>query len=352
MNYPYKMTLHNIIFSFAVVLTACSAIAYSTEGDALFDSLAMKLINCSIDHKYAEAESAAVMIIDTYPESPAGYMFRAGVLSSMMIDYEEIIRFDDFTNYIAKCIKIAEAGIKTNPENPWNFYYLGGAKSYLSLHYLRNDNYFYALIQMLKAIKYLRTTIELDSTLYDAYIGIGNYTYWISRKTEFIKWMPFISDNREEGIKMIYKTLEKGKFTRETGASALAWILIDAGRYKEAVAVIDEPLAAHPDSRFFLYAKGRALYEMGNYRESIEQYSRLLQSVRNAPLNNHFNELGILVKLAENNIGLGDYEKALGYCREGLNIKLSDSMRKRKQKTLAILNGLAEKCENEISKKQ
>ena len=348
MNLLYKYSILIIVVS----QTIYSQLAYSTEGDALFDSLAMRSIGFTIDHKYSEAESAAIKIIENYPESPAGYLFRAAVLSSMMIDYEEIIRFDDFSDYLDKCIEMSENGIKAHPKNPWNYYYLGGSRAYMALHYIRDDNYFYSLIQGLKAIKSLRTTLELDSTLYDAYIGIGNYTYWISRKTEFLKWMPFISDSREEGIELMYKTVQKGKYSRETGASALAWILIDAGRYKEAVSVIAEPSAKHPDSRFFLYANGRAQYSLGNYSESREHYLKLLQSVRNAPINNHFNELGILVKLAENNIGLGEYQKALGYCREGLNIELTDSMRKRKQKTLGMLSNLAKKCENEISKKR
>ena len=348
MQISYKYLMNYFKLSIAVLLLTGFGSCFSQEGEAHFDSLALTSTKFTIEHKYAEAESCAVKIIDDYPDSPAGYLYRVGVLSSMMIDYEELIRVEDFDKYLDKCIEISEKRIKSEPENPWNYYYLGGAYLNFGLHNLRQENFFQALIQGLRAIKYLRKTVELDSGFYDAYLGIGNYSYWLSRKTEFLKWMPFITDNREEGIKMMFTSVEKGKYSGDTGASSLAWILIDAGRYQEAVDIAEKLLLKYPDSRFFLYAKGRALYEMEQYQESLDIYLKLMMSVRNAPVNNHFNELGILVKLTENSIGIGNYKDALKYCREGLSIELTYEMKKRKQKTLDILRSLAEKCEKQL----
>ena len=85
---------------------------------------------------------------------------------------------------------------------------------------------------------------------------------------------------------------------------------------------------------------------MGRYQESIESYTKLLGSIRSADINNHFNELGILVKLAEANIALGHYEKAVKYCEEGLALKLSAEVEKRSGKSLKKLKEMLNDCSN------
>lgn len=313
----------------------------AAEQEEIFDALIMKSIESCIDHNYAEAESAAVELIRFFPESPAGYFYRAGVISSIMLDYEECVREKDFFRYIKQAEAMAKSSSEADPDDPWNHFYLGGARGYIAFHHIRNDNLFPAFIKGLKAIKEMKRTIELDTTLYDAYLGLGNYLYWISSRTEFLKWTPFISDRREEGIELMYLAMEKGKYSRETAASSLAWVLIHAKRFEEALEVVKEPLERHPDSRFFLFANARTLFEIGRYEESIKLYEKLLNSVRQAPLNNHFNEIGILVKLAMNYAKLRQFEIAYDYCQEGLNIPISKDMRERKAESLKSLKKMS-----------
>jgi len=324
--------------------------AQAADMGEAFDYLVMKSIDCSIDHHYAEAESAAVSLIRLYPESPAGYFYRAGVINSMMLDYEECVRENDFYYYLEQASARAEAGVETDPDDPWNRFYLGGAAAYLAFYHTRNSRFFPAFTNGLKAIKQLKKAVELDSTLYDAYLGLGNYMYWLSRRTEFLEWMPFISDKRQEGIEMMYLAVEKGKYSRETAASSLAWVLIDADRFQEALEVVKQPLVKHPDSRFFLFANARTLYEVKRYEESLALYEKLFHSVRSAPVNNHFNELSVLVKLAEINKNLGRYEIALDYCETGFQLQLNDEMRQKKKVALQMLSNIADICRKKLAK--
>ena len=335
-----------IIIQILILANAAFSQQGTNKSEALRDSLIFTAIEQSIIHNYAAAESAAVELIRLFPASPEGYFYRAGVLNSMIIDYEENYREDDFYHNIDSTVTQAEARIKINPNDPWAHFYLGGAKAYLALHHIRNEHYFSALGNGLKALSELKLCLESDSTIYDAYLGLGNYEYWISRRTEFLQWFPFIPDHRAEGISMIYTAMMKGKYSYTCAASALAWVLIDAERYEEALEAIQTPLEDYPDSRFFLFSKSRCLFEMGRYQESIESYTKLLGSIRSADINNHFNELGILVKLAEANIALGHYEKAVKYCEEGLALKLCAEVEKRSGKSLKKLKGMLDDCSN------
>lgn len=311
--------------------------SYPIERRDEFDKLIQLVIGRSIENNYAEAESAAVELSMEFPDSPAGHFFRAGVLSSMMVDYEEIIRESDFDSYLDEAARIAEAGIDGHPDDPWNHFYLGGAMGYYAFHHLRAGRLLQALTTGIKAIGELKRTLELDSTIYDAYMGLGNYKYWLSRRTEFLRWMPFISDRREEGIRMMFTAMEKGKYCRESAASTLAWALIDAGRYDEALELADSLLIKYPQSRFFLYIRARTLYDMGDYEKTVEAGQLILERARRAQINNHFNEVGILAKLAKSLVELERYDEAAIYCFDGLNLPLSDEVRKRKDKSIEIL---------------
>ena len=317
-----------------------------------FDSLITTTIDNSIDHYYAEAESAAVEIIERWPESPAGYFYRAGVINSMMLDYEENYREDDFYQYIDQAVERAEILIDSEPENPWGHFYRGGAAGYLAFHHTRNKHFFSAFRQGLKAIKELDRTIEIDSTLYDAYLGVGNYKYWLSRRTEFLKWLPFIKDRREEGISLMYQAMKRGKYSRDTAASSLAWALINAGRYDEICTIAEEALKRHPGSRFFLFAYGRSLFQLGRYEESIEVYIRLLQSIRAMEHNNYYNEISVLDKLTNAHYLRGNYRQALNYAKEGLSLPLSEDMRRRKKTPLERMETYKAKCLDRIALEQ
>ena len=335
-----------IISQFFIVAASAFYQAGSAGGVNLQDSLINASIEQSIVHNYAAAESAAVELIKLEPDSPAGYFYRAGVVNSMMVDYEENHREEDLFRYLDQAVEIASQRIEGEPDNPWHHFYLGGAKAYLAFQHLRSGHYFSALTNGMKALSELDRAIEIDSTLYDAYLGIGNYKYWITRRTEFIRWFPFIPDKREEGIRLMYVAMREGRYSWSSAASALAWVLIDAERYEETLEVIEKPLEVYPDSRFFLFAQARCLYEMGRYEESIESYTKLLKNIRSAERNNRFNEIGILAKLAEANYALERFEEAERYCREGLNLPLSEEVRGRSKKSLGKLGEILDNCMN------
>jgi len=316
------------------------------------DSLILLSIQKSIVHDYAAAESAALELIEEYPQFPGGYFFRAGVINSMITDYEESYRLEDFFAYIDQAIEVSEAAIEKYPANAWNHFYLGGSKAYLAYYHLRKDNLFTSLLAGRSALKSLKKAVELDSALYDAYIGLGNYKFWLSQKTEFLKWLPFIPDRREEGIRELYLARDKGKYSWESASSALCWVLIRAKRYPEALEVVEGPLEKFPDSRFFLFIKGKSLYDLKRHSEALPVYAHLLDQIRLAERNNYFNEIGVIQKLMLCNFNTGKYEEALRLCEEGLALPLSDEMRKEKQAIITHLKNYQKYSRNKIAQKR
>jgi len=347
MKVIYKFKNMILIFIFALTLTLIQT-AFAEEGEAVFDSLVMGVIENTITHHYAEAESTAVQLTRIYPESPAGYFYRGGIISSMIFDYEQILREDDFKDYLDTAIDKAEKRIVDEKGNQWDHFYIGGAKGYLALMSIRKNDYFSAWIKGKQALKEFRMALEIDPELYDAYVGLGNYMYWVSKKTMFLEWTPFVKDRREEGIALMYETVQKGIYSKDTAASSLAWVLLDAERYEEALKVAEEPLKRYPDSRFFLFSNARTLYEMGRYEDSSILYEKLLNSVRSAELNNHFNEFGILQKLAENHFALKHYQKARDYAEAAIELPLPTEIKEEKSGKISQLKNIIKQCRKKM----
>ena len=314
------------------------------------DRLIMLTVEKSIVHDYDSAIAAADRLIEMEPDNPAGYFFTAGVFNTMISDYEDERWSKDFHKYSRLAVDKAQRLIDSGDTDAWNYFYLGGSQGYISFQNMRTDRFFSALGHGMSAIKNLKKAVELDSTLYDAYLGIGNYKYWISRKTQFVEWVPFISDRREEGIADIYNAMWKGRYSGDSAASTLGWILLDEKKFDDALEIIAGQIEKYPESRFFMYIQAKALYGLERNKEAIEVYKRLLVSVRKAQFNNYFNEIGILWCLTLLNRRNGNYEKALQYAEEGLNLELSEEMREKKSDLLKKIRTVKINCEKRLNR--
>ena len=83
-------------------------------------------------------------------------------------------------------------------------------------------------------------------------------------------------------------------------------------------------LQENPLCRVFKWGLARA-YEDVDKRKSISVYNNILQSYPKEGLANHFNEIVLKHKIAQQYYKLGEKQKALSLCNEILSIKnLSD----------------------------
>ena len=88
---------------------------------------------------------------------------------------------------------------------------------------------------------------------------VGTYYYWSSRKTAFLRWLPFIKDDRELGIKMLIVGAERSEYNRFAAMSALVSIYLDAENYKQVEEWSRRGLKSYPENRIFLWGLATAL---------------------------------------------------------------------------------------------
>lgn len=274
--------------------------------DPTLHALIMDGIDLTLNQKYSHADSVFRRVAREFPDHPAGYLYQAAVIQSRAMDYELQIDLPAFDSLLLVGIQKAENLIKEEPKSPWGYYFLGTAYGYDSYARVYRGNWFGGTMKGFSSVSEFKKAIALDSTLCDAYAGIGAFYYWRSRRTEWLSWLPFIGDDRAEGLRLLRKALENGLYNRYTTMSMLVTINIDAEAYETADALARRGLERYPTNRMFLWGSATALHKLEKFPEAAQAYERLLQSILEDRDNNHYNEIVCRLNLVKAKLAASD----------------------------------------------
>lgn len=285
-------------------------------GDAGIDSLLRTGIDLTLRHEYGNAREVFRSLSRKYPEDPAGYVFESGVLQTMAMDYEEYIPGAEFDSLITLAKTRAEAAIELYPKSGWPHLLLGTAIGSDAFTRAQRGDWFAAATLGMSSASSFESALDIDSSLVDAFAGIGTYYYWKTRRIQFLTWLPFVADRREEGIALLRRCMEEGVYNRYAAMSSLVGIYNDAEEYEKSVAVAQGALTRYPGNRIFLWGLATALERDGRLPEAIDAYARLLAAIRSDSRSNRYNELVCRLKLLTLNMNVHGRDSVQGAIEE------------------------------------
>lgn len=294
-----------LAWAFLVCLFWTPIVAGAQSANNTLHSLMLEGIQHTLNQSYSAADSIFRLTAREFPEHPAGYLYQAAVMQSRAMDYELQIEASRFDSLLELGTEKAEGMIAREPSSPWGHFFLGTAYGYDSYARVYRGNWFGGALKGFSAVSEFKKTVELDSTLYDAYAGIGIFYYWRSRRTEYFNWLPFLGDDRQLGYDYIDRTIRFGVYNRYTALTALTGIYLDAERYEQAEEAARIGLERYPSNRIFLFALATALDREKRYRQAADAYERLLQSIVDDG-NNHYNEIVCRLNLVKMKMALSD----------------------------------------------
>jgi tetratricopeptide (TPR) repeat protein len=207
-----------------------------------------------------------------------------------------------------------------NKKDIWNYYLLGLTEGYLSYYKGLNGSWLSSLNEAMNSVSSFEECLKINPTFVEAYSGIGNYKYWRSKKTESLNWLPFIHDERAEGINLLEKAVNVSSYSTYLAINSLIWIYMDKRTYYDAIHITEKALNRYPASRLFKWGLARA-YEDIDRSKAIQYYYEILNSYPNLSGMNHYNEIVLKHIIAQQYAKSGDKLKALLLCNEILSIK-------------------------------
>ena len=279
--------------------------------------------------------------------------YLAATLNSKMAHFESQEDADCFNKAIDKTLYLVEEELEkeqdlTDSIKAELFFYEGSAYGYRAFFQGSNGNFLAAISNGLKSVGSLNHTLEIDSSLYGAYLGIGVYKYWRYSRLKFISWLPFIPDDREEGITMIKLAIACDSLSRYMAMHQLVYILLDYGRYEEAIIFAEKVVVKYPDSQFMWWANAHAYFKNKDFEKAKSSYLRLYTLITEDKNRNISHLLKCKFKLAVVYKELNEFEECKKQCDSILElsekIELNDS-------TEDIVNWtveLSEDCENRL----
>ncbi len=312
-----------------IIWGSFTSIYSQTYPDSSVNRLLKSGINNLIIQQYDKAKSDFTELDNLYPNLPFGKIYLAAL---------QIVKAYDFGNeYDSKKIegllnlarKKAEVLLDEDKTNIWNQYFIALCDGYYSYYKALNSSWWPAFSNGVSSVESFQKCLQMDPKFYEAYAAIGSFKYWKSRKTDFLNWLPFVSNDEEDGIRMLKIAANHSSYHSYLALNSLIWIYIDKKDYKTAAAYADTALKSFPNSRYFLWGLGRA-YEDLNPAKAIEIYQKILNSYTDIQKANRYNEVILKYILAKMYDKIGDKKRSLRYCNDVLNLSdISDRIKEK-----------------------
>lgn len=236
------------------------------EGQQLFpsyvDSLLDRAVYSIYDLRYDRATEVLSRITGVYPERPEGYFFTgAYFLFRYSVEGKyEVALLDSFRVYNDLAIEKANRSLGNPSGERAALFILGGAYGYRARYFFERRSFFSAISPAKNGLRYLEMVLGKDTTVYDAYLGLGMFNYFTGQIPLWAKPFAFllgISGDRSVGILQLKKAMREGRCARFDAADVLSQIYRfyekDAG---QALATVETILSEFPGLRYFQIRKG------------------------------------------------------------------------------------------------
>lgn len=306
-----------LLFFVILIYTECPAQVYP---DARVDSLLRTGIHQIVNQNYKSAEKVFSILKDEYSYLPFGKIYLAANKIAEAYDYAEDFDETYILNNLESAKEQSQKLIEQDEANIWYRYFYALAEGYISYYEAIEGSWFSALSTGINSIFEFEEILVEDENFYEAYIAIGTFEYWKSRKLEFMDWLPFASDTKNIGIDRLIVAIDSSSYNSHLAINSLIWIYIDQKKYDDAIKVAEKALGEFPQSRTFKWGLARA-YEEKNPQKAIELYREILHSYPDLLKENYKNEITLKHLIAQQYAKMGDEEKALKYCNEILSMK-------------------------------
>ena len=129
--------------------------------------------------------------------------------------------------------KQSEKLLDSDESNIWYRYFYALSEGYISYFEAINGSWFAALTTGINSISEFEKILSSDENFFEAYIAIGTFEYWKSRKLEFVSWLPFSNDTKSIGIDLLIIAIDSSSYNSHLAVNSLIWIYIDQKKYEE-----------------------------------------------------------------------------------------------------------------------
>ncbi len=240
-------------------------------------------VNRGLEYEYNfnwdKARTVFEGMIKKYPDDPRGFHYQAGIYLWYYLSNHDNQSYKNFVEYSDSAIDKARNILNKQPDNITILYILGSDYSYRTIAFAKAEKFLDAVWASKKSESYLSRVLQLDSTYYDAYLGLGLYNFGVGQIPSAFRWalsLAGIHGDKETGLRYIMKAAKYGDFSKTEAEYYLSQILTDYYfNYNSAAHLLQNLVAVYPRNILFSYSlaaldiKRRKLNEAGYLLKKI-----------------------------------------------------------------------------------
>ena len=281
----YRSLVRQLLILLAL---AAPASARPTTLTPEMDKLVMEGVDSIYRMDFDAADEAAKKAMALNPNYPHAYLGAAAT---------DFIRFiygptqadeklaASFEQKVKVAIEVSERWLKTHPNDPDALLVLGSGYGISARLAMERHEYLNGFRYGSRSMKYIRASITADPEMYDSYLGLGMFDYYVDTIPRFAGWLAkiMLGGSRARGLKELRLAAEKGHFAK-TGAQ-LILVEIDtqdefgARNTADAVRLMAGIRKKYPYSSMLHSAQVVALYENGDFAEGLREANEFMARV-------------------------------------------------------------------------
>jgi tetratricopeptide (TPR) repeat protein len=291
----------------------------------------MKAVDYVFQDSFPQALQLADGLTDTFPGQPVRHLLYASILHAQMLDSEDYSKESEFKKNLDAALDCLNDWVDHHPDDAWGLFFCGSSYGYKAIWLAQKGSSLKAMFAGLKAKSRFLDAVKIDPRFYDCYTGIGSYHYWSSVKLR--KFLPFLPDNRDDGLRELYLAADSSYVSAKPAAVGLAWALLNEKNYKEAFKIANQLKEATNSGRSVLWVLGGVYWSNGNLRKSAQIYGELIESLERAGNQNGYNLIYLHYRKGVCYFGMGNNKAAEKEFNTILSYNPSKEIRKRHEDT-------------------
>ncbi|MBI3871686.1 MAG: hypothetical protein HY304_01240 [candidate division Zixibacteria bacterium] len=193
--------------------------------------------------RYDDALDSGNVLLSTDSTRLLGHLLLGITYYSISNQYRTDRYFDSATAHLDSAIAIAQTQLSAQGDDADLLFVLGSGYAFRGALRGQQGGWWGAIRDGVRSAASLNKAVAMDSTLYDAYLGLGTYHYWKSAKSKHFTWLPFVKDRREQGIREATTAGRLGNITPMAAQKSLIVIYMNENRLDDARALIDSVLS-------------------------------------------------------------------------------------------------------------
>jgi|CXWL01.1.fsa_nt_gi tetratricopeptide (TPR) repeat protein len=241
----------------------------------------------SMDFDVADVLAAKAIALDPlYPHAYLGQAANDLIRFSYGTEQGDPSLIKSFEAKTARTIEVADAWLKAHPNDPDVLLVRGSAHGVAGRMAIVRGQWLRAFKHGRVSMKSVRRAKALDPELYDAYLGLGMFDYYVDTIPRFAGWLAkvMLGGDRRRGIEELTIAAEKGVYGKTAAQLILTEIFTEddfGGRNPpEAMRLIRGIVAQYPNSAMLHSVLIVSLYEDGKIDEAIKEAGKFQDQVK------------------------------------------------------------------------